>query len=73
MLSAIPTIQIAHMLNEPNPRELGSCPLQHATRYIVFGFQMAKVRHYGVAPLQLEEYTRSRVLMIAVARKEHLD
>jgi len=73
MLPAIPTIEIAHMLNESEPGELGSCPLQHATRDIVLRFQIAEVRHYAITPFQLEEYTRCRMLLIAITGKEHLD
>jgi len=52
---------------------LRSGPLQHPARNTILGFQIDEVRHYGIAPFQLEEYVRCRMLLIAVARKEHLD
>ena len=39
----------------------------------ILGLHIGHVRHYVLGPLQFEKDARCRMLLIAVAREEHLD
>ncbi len=73
MLPTVAAVQIAYMLNEPEPRQLGSGSLQDSACHAVLGLDVRQVRHYGISPFQLKEYARGRMLLIAIAGKEHFD
>ena len=73
MLATVPAIEIADMLDQTQPGQLGPGPLVDTAGDLVLGFQVGQAGHDGIRPLELEEDARGGMLLIAVPGKQHAD
>ena len=64
MLPTISITQIAHVLNEPEPRQFGSGSLEDSTCHVVFGLDIRPVGYYGIGLFQLKKYASCSMLLI---------